>query len=261
MTAVTNTIAPSQGVKSTESSILNRVTVFAYGVVSYGVGVAALIAWIFMMLGVLPITGGPLATTGAAAVGINLALMVGFGLQHSIMARPAFKRKWTTLIPFAAERSSFILATGLALGSVLLLWQPMDTIIWTVENSIASTAIMSLAVLGWAYLFLASFAINHFELFGLRQVYEHLRGREVTAVPFKERWMYRFDRHPIMTGALIGMWATPLMRVDHLLFASFATVYIMVGVSFEERALRRQWGDTYEKYKARVHSIVPTLWK
>ena len=236
-----------------------RVGVFAYGVVAYACGVAALVAWILVMLGVLPFTGGPFATTGATAVGIDVALMVAFGMQHSIMARPAFKARWTTVIPHAAERSTFVLATGLVLGAVLLLWQPMEATVWSVEDSVASTAIVGVALCGWAYLFVASFAINHFELFGLRQVYEYLRVRDVTPVPFKERWMYRFDRHPIMTGALLGMWAAPHMSVDHLLFASFATVYIAIGVSFEERALLREWGETYAKYRARVPSIVPTI--
>ncbi len=119
--------------------------------------------------------------------------------------------------------------------------------------------LIAVAVAGWAYLFLASFAINHFELFGLRQVYQYFRGSEVTAVPFKERLMYRFDRHPIMTGALIGMWVTPHMRMDHLLFASMATLYIVIGVYFEERSLRRQWGATYDEYCARVGTIVPSF--
>jgi protein-S-isoprenylcysteine O-methyltransferase Ste14 len=230
-----------------------------YGVVSYAIGVSALVGWIVIMLGLVEFPGLGMELSVASATAFNLMLMVAFGLQHSIMARPAFKKKWTKLIPPAVERATFVLATGLVLGPVLVLWQPMSDTVWTVNMPILRTGLIALAVAGWAYLFLASFAINHFELFGLRQVYQYFRGNEITPVPFKERLMYRFDRHPIMTGALIGLWATPEMHLDHLLFAIMATLYIVVGVYFEERSLRRQWGATYDDYCKRVGSIVPSF--
>jgi len=233
--------------------------VLVYGIASYAIGVAALVAWILHMLGVLEFAGVGIHLAGGAAVLFNLGLMVAFGLQHSVMARPAFKEKWTKLIPAAAERSTYVLATGLVLGPVLALWQPMSKTIWSVSSPALYWALIAVAVAGWAYLFLASFAVNHFELFGLRQVYQHFRGQEITDVPFKERLMYRFDRHPIMTGALIGLWVTPHMRLDHLLFAVMATLYIVIGVFFEERSLRRQWGATYDDYCKRVGSIVPSF--
>ncbi len=256
---VPTTEARAPEMTDTHTSFIKRIAMFAYGVGSYAVGVAALMAWILSMLGLLPFTGGPLQFTGVSAVALNLALMFGFGLQHSIMARPAFKTKWAKLVSPAGERATFVLATGLVLGPLILMWQPMPTTIWNIQSSGLSTALLVASVGGWAYLFLATFAINHFELFGLRQVYQYLTHSPVTPVPFKERWMYRFDRHPIMTGALLGMWLTPHMQLDHLLFAAFASAYIMVGVHFEERSLRRQWGSTYTDYCKRVRSLVPTF--
>jgi protein-S-isoprenylcysteine O-methyltransferase Ste14 len=244
---------------SSAPSLAARCAVFTYGVVSYAVGVAALVGWILIMLGVLEFPALGMELTVASATLFNLGLMVAFGLQHSIMARPAFKKKWTKLIPPAVERATFVLATGLVLGPVLAFWQPMSGTVWNVSVPGLRTALIVVAVAGWAYLFLASFAINHFELFGLRQVYQYFRGEEVTSVPFKERLMYRFDRHPIMTGALIGLWVTPEMHLDHLVFSIMATIYIVIGVYFEERSLRRQWGSTYDDYCKRVGSIVPSF--
>ena len=152
-----------------------------------------------------------------------------------------------------------MLATGLVLLAVLALWQPMPKVVWSVDSQVPKAALYTLAVASWAYLFLASFAINHFELFGLQQVYQHLKGEEVSPVPFTQRWMYRFDRHPIMTGALLGMWITPMMTLDHLVFSLGFSAYILIGVYFEERALRRQWGSVYENYAQRAGSIVPSF--
>lgn len=244
---------------STQNSTIKRLGVLFYGIASYGIGVAALVAWIAASLGALPYTGLGLGLEGTTAALFNLALMVGFGVQHSVMARKAFKERWTRLISPAMERSTFVLATGLVLGPMVALWQPMPAVIWTVDNAIAYWAIIAVALGGWTYLFMATWAFSHFELFGLRQVWQYSRNEAVTPVPFKERWMYRIDRHPIMTGALIGMWVTPHMAVDHLLFAAFGSLYIVIGVQFEERALIREWGSTYLDYRERVGSVVPSF--
>lgn len=237
-----------------------RVAVFGYGVAAYAIGVAALLALILTMLGVLSFTGVPLGTLGfGAGLTLDSLLLFVFALQHSVMARPSFKEQWTRLIPAAAERSTYLLATGLVLTPVLALWQPMPSVVWSIEAPILRWCVLGLALGGWAYLFAASFAINHFELFGLQQVYQTLRGHPLTEAPFQERWMYRFDRHPIMTGLLIGLWATPTMTLDHLLFAAGSTLYVWVGVFFEERSLQRQWGGAYEEYRERVGTIVPTF--
>lgn len=237
-----------------------RIAVFSYGIVCYAIGVAALLALMAVMLGLLPFTGGPVRGLSVLeGVALDALLLTLFALQHSVMARASFKARWTQWIPAAAERSTYVLATGLCLLPLLLLWQPMPSVVWSVGTPWLRWALTGLALAGWVYLFAASFAINHFELFGLQQVYQALRGKPVTPAPFLERWMYRFDRHPIMTGILIGIWATPEMQLDHLLFAIGASIYVAIGVTFEERALRRQWGLLYEDYRARVGAVVPTL--
>ena len=244
----------------TPPSRLYRVSIFMYGVVAYLVGVGALVAAILILLSVLPFTGGPLGTLSLGpALALDFSLLVAFAVQHSVMARPSFKARWTRIVPVAAERATYLLATGLVVVPLLLFWQPMPAPIWSVEAPVVRGLVYAVAVAGWCYLLAASFAINHFELFGLQQVYQTLRGRPLTRAPFRIRWMYRFDRHPIMSGILIGLWATPTMTLDHLLFAAGCTIYVWIGVFFEERSLRRQLGRPYEEYCARVRSIVPTF--
>lgn len=247
-------------IQESSRPLIYRAAVFAYGVAAYVIGVGTLLALILIMLGVFHFTGGPLGQLGlGAGLALDLLLLVAFALQHSVMARPSFKARWTRIIPAAAERSTYVLATGLVLATLLVLWQPMPAIIWSVDAPILRWSLLAAALCGLAYLLAASFAINHFELLGLQQVYQALRGRPLTWAPFRERWMYRFDRHPIMTGILIGMWVTPTMTLDHLLFAAGSTVYVLIGVHFEERSLLRQWGRRYEEYRERVGTIVPTF--
>jgi len=259
MTAATFAYASSHTDRSVSNPVtLRGLAIFGYGVASYTVGVIALVALILAALGVLPLTGGALHIESAAgALAFNLGLLVVFALQHSVMARQKFKQRWTRVIHPAMERSTYVLATGLALLPLLFLWQPLDTVLWHVDAPLVRIAMTATAVAGWAYLFVATFAINHFELFGLQQVWRALRGEVPAAVPFRERWMYRFDRHPIMTGLAIGMWATPDMSLGYLALAAGMTAYAMVGVHFEERALRREWGAKYEDYRRRVGTIVP----
>ena len=241
-------------------SLPYRAGLFAFGVAAYALGVGALSGVILTMLGVLPFTGGPIGRLSAGAgVALDLALLVVFALQHSVMARSSFKERWTRVVPAAAERATYVLATAIALVPLLLLWQPMPAIVWSVQAPALRWLLLGIALAGWSYLFAASFAINHFELFGVQQVYQALRNRPRTLAPFQIRWMYRFDRHPIMTGILIGIWVTPTMTADHLLFAAGTTVYVWIGVFFEQRSLCRQLGRPYEEYCERVWSIVPTF--
>jgi protein-S-isoprenylcysteine O-methyltransferase Ste14 len=245
---------------SAQLSRAERTAVLVFGVGSYMVGLVAMIGWILIMLGVIPFVGGMLiGLETRAALIVDLILLVGFAWQHSAMARPRFKAKWTRIIPPAAERSVYVLASGVSLFLLLTFWQPMTNVAWHFESPTLRWALYGVSLGGWAYLVAASFAINHFELFGLQQVYQYWRGREFTTAPFAERWMYRFDRHPIMTGAVVGMWATPTMHVDHLLLAIGFTAYIVIGVFFEERSLLRQWGALYADYCERVGSIVPSV--
>ena len=234
--------------------------VLLYGVTCYLLGVSALLGWIGAMFGLLPFNLASIEyapTTAYVAAG---GLMIAFGVQHSVMARASFKGWLTGLIPPAAERATFVLATAVVLWAMLLLWPTLPSLVWQVEDVQLRHLITGVAAAGFAYLFVATFAINHFELFGLQQVYSHFRGGPVEPVPFRERLMYRFDRHPIMTGALVGSWSAPEMTLDHLLFASMLTVYIVVGVSIEERDLRQNLGEVYRSYAQRVRSVVPTFW-
>ncbi len=238
--------------------LAKRTAVLAYGIGSYAIGVAALVAWILTMLGVLHFSGGPIGELSPGpALALDLALLVAFAVQHSVMARPTWKARWLRVVGPALERPTYVLATGLVLLPVLWLWQPMPAVVWALESPVAVDVAYALAVAAWAYLFAASFAIDHFELFGLRQVWSYFTGRPITPVEFRERWMYRFDRHPIMSGALVGMWVTPKMTFGHLVFAIGFTAYVIVGVFFEERSMRAQWGERYEDYCRRVGSIVP----
>lgn len=247
-----------RSVRVVPSSALARLGMLVYGVASYLVGVAALVTMILMLLGALPFTGGPVHIESRAGAALfDVGLVIGFALQHSLMARARFKQRWVRIIHPSMERSTYLLATGIVLLLLLFVWQPLPTVLWSVKSSLARGALMGIAVLAWTYLFVASFAIDHFELFGLQQAWRGFRGQPPAPAPFRVRWMYRFDRHPIMTGILVGVWVTPDMTVGRLLFAATCSIYVVVGVGFEERALRRQWGSAYEAHRRRTGTIVP----
>ncbi|MEM7307195.1 MAG: hypothetical protein AAF682_11025 [Planctomycetota bacterium] len=240
------------------SSALSRVGILLYGVASYAVGVAGLCWLIAASLGVVPFTGGPVAieSTGGA-IAFNLVFIALFGLQHVVMARPAFKQRWTQVIPEPMERPTFVLITGILVSSMMFFWQPLPDAVWTIETPVLAWGLTGLAVMGWAYLFAASFAIDHFELFGLKQVWRNFRGQEPKAAPLMVRFMYRFDRHPIMTGFLLGLWITPAMTLDHLVLAVALSSYMVLGVTIEERTLVARHGEGYREYRRRVGALVP----
>lgn len=194
----------------------------------------------------------------AEALVVNLLLLTLFALQHSIMARRSFKRWWTGIVSPAVERSTFVLAATLALALLLWQWRPIPApLIWRVENALAVQAIWALFWLGWAVLLLATFLINHFELFGLRQVFSRLTGREIPEAQFRTPFLYRYVRHPIYLGFVLGFWAAPAMSAGHLLFAVGATGYILVGIWFEERDLVAQFGEQYRRYREQVGMLLP----
>lgn len=236
----------------------SRVLLFAFGLIAYMTGVAGLVAWIASTFGFVPFTGGPIHIEGrAGAIAFNVGLIALFGIQHTIMAGQTFKNWWSRVLPKPIERVSFTMVTGLLVIAILWLWQPMPEVVWAVQSPILTKALYALGALGWAYLFLASFAIDHFELFGLRQVWRNLRGKKLDSPNFKMRWMYSFDRHPIMSGALIGMWSVPVMRMDALVMSIAFTCYICIGVSIEELRLYKKHGQSYKDYRSKVRSLVP----
>lgn len=197
-------------------------------------------------------------TAGAwwAATLVDAALLGLFAVQHSVMARPAFKAVWTRVVPAAAERSVYVLAASLALGLALWQWRPLPRIIWEVSGPVAAGLVV-LSLAGWGLVVAASFMIHHFDLFGLRQAYLRLVGRRYTAVPFRARGPYALLRQPMMLGILVGVWATPRMTAGHLLFALLSTGYILVGTRLEERDIAAELGPEYEDYRRRVPMFVP----
>ena len=187
---------------------------------------------------------------------IDVGLLTIFALQHSIMARPAFKDLWTKVIPKQIERSTYVLVSSMLLGCVVYFWQPLGGVVWEVKNPMAIAAIYLVFALGWAILFLASFQQNHFDLFGLRQVWLAFLGKTYTYLPFKTPFLYKFMRHPLYVGMMMGLWAAPTMTAAHLLFALLSTGYIIVGAILEEKDLEKALPE-YSQYKKDVPMFMP----
>lgn len=196
----------------------------------------------------------------ARSLMINLALLSVFALQHSIMARPAFKRIWTKIIPKAAERSTYILMTCVALILIFVFWQPLTTPVWDVSTTPVGTVMTLVFGVGWLVVLASTFMIDHFDLLGLKQIYANLKNHDAIQQGFIKFGLYRLVRHPIMTGFLIAFWATPTMSVGHLLFAVVTTGYIVIAVlHLEEKDLIAQIGDDYRAYKREVPAFIPGL--
>ena len=196
---------------------------------------------------------GPIAT----AIIVNVILLGIFAVQHSGMARQGFKRWWTRFVPNPLERSTFVLITNLLLVLMYWQWRPMTGVVWEVDNALGSAVLWALFALGWALVLLSTFVIDHFDLFGLRQVMLYARGRPDPSPEFKVTWFYKFVRHPLLLGFVIGFWATPTMTTGHLLFAIVTTGYILVAIRLEERDLITLFGDAYREYRQRVPMIIP----
>jgi len=241
--------------------IVGRLIAFLYGLVAYSVFFVTFLYAIGFVSGlVVPTT----VDTGHAAplpeaIVVNLLLMSVFAIQHSVMARPQFKRWWTRFVPPSVERSTYVLLASLALVLLFWQWRAMPAVVWHIDQPQIAATVMGLSFVGWLIVLSSTFLINHFELFGLHQVANNLTGRPMPAARFRTPVFYRFVRHPIYLGFIIAFWAAPTMTAGHLLFAAVTTAYIFVGILLEEHDLIELFGDDYRRYRQRVAMIVPFL--
>lgn len=240
---------------------MTRVLALVYGVVCYLVFLAVFLYSIgFVGDIVVPRTVDHAVTAPLAeALPVNIALLGLFAVQHSVMARPAFKRWWTRFVPTAIERSTYVLIASVVLALVFWQWRTIPAVIWDVPWKPARMLLWVLFALGWGIALLSTFLINHFDLFGLRQVYLAWRGAPYSNLHFRTSMLYRAVRHPLMLGFVIAFWAAPTMTAGHLLFAAATTVYILVAIQFEERDLTANLGDQYRDYRNQVPMLVPGL--
>ncbi|PCJ45435.1 MAG: hypothetical protein COA74_15700 [Gammaproteobacteria bacterium] len=239
---------------------MGRFFIFIYGIIAYAVGMGGLVwfilfvgSWDFLPLHIDSKTPGELNQ----ALLINFAIILLFGVQHSVMARPSFKSKWTKIIPKSMERSTYVLITGLLMALFCLHWQAIEGTVWQVDNVIIQQVLIGLYMLGWVIVVLSSFLINHFELFGLQQVYCNLTKKAEPADSFTDRFFYKIVRHPLQFGVLMGVWATPHMTMTHLMLAVLLTIYIFIGLHYEEKDLVKSLGDKYENYQKQVPMLIP----
>jgi protein-S-isoprenylcysteine O-methyltransferase Ste14 len=240
---------------------MNRIVAFLYGVVSYLVFLGTFLYAVGFVGGFLVPKSVDSGVAGpvAQALLVNALLLLVFGLQHSVMARPGFKKWWTQFIPPPVERSTYVLLASLALALLFWQWRPIFNVVWYVQNPIARFIIWTLFALGWVIVLISTFLISHFDLFGLRQVWLYHRGREYQHDGFVTPFLYKFVRHPIMLGFIIAFWATPMMSASHLVFSIATTAYIIVGILLEERDMASVHGAAYAEYRKEVAMLVPTL--
>lgn len=239
---------------------MKRWLIFFYGVACYAITLVTLL----YAIGFVGNLWVPKSIDSAREVPLGVALLTdavllaAFAIQHSVMARPAFKRWWTQIIPKAAERSTYILLASVALIALYKYWEPIGGVVWSVQSPGGQAVLYVLFALGWALVFLSSFLINHFDLFGLRQVWLQLRGRRYTPVDFGMPVLYRIVRHPLYVGLLLAFWSAPTMTLTHLVFAIATTIYILIGIQLEEHDLVTEHPE-YAQYRKRVPMLVPFL--
>jgi methanethiol S-methyltransferase len=239
--------------------MLKRLLFFGYGLTCYVVFLGTFLYAIAFVGGFVVgrCLDGPLESSLAGAIAIDCALLAVFALQHSIMARGWFKERWTQIIPWTIERSTYVLCASLALILMFWQWRPIGIQVWSIENTTARMVLWALFAAGWTIVLLMTFFINHFDLFGLRQVWLPLMGKPYTKIEFRTPLPYRMVRHPLYFGFLLAFWMTPNMTIAHLLFAFATTAYVVLAIQFEERDLLREHGPAYEQYRRSTPMLVP----
>jgi protein-S-isoprenylcysteine O-methyltransferase Ste14 len=250
---------PDTGEVEASSSAIGRVLAFIYGTLCYLVFFVTFLYAIGFVGNILvpkSIDSGVEAPVEQALI-INVVLLGLFAVQHSLMARPFFKRWWTKLVPRAVERSTYVLFASSALLLLYWQWRPLPQTVWAIENEIGRALVYGLFFVGWGIVFLGTFMINHFDLFGLRQVYLYIRSKEYKELGFRTPFFYRFLRHPIMLGFIIAFWSAPVMTVGHLLFAVATTAYILIAIQLEEHDLKDYFGERYREYHRRTPMLIP----
>lgn len=240
--------------------MMKKAIIFLYGIVAYVIFLGAFlyaIGFVGNLIVPKSIDSG-VESTMLIAIVINAILLSVFALQHSIMARPKFKKAWTRIIPQAMERSTYVLLSSLALLLLYWQWQPMPQVVWSVENETIVLILNTLFFVGWLIVLLSTFMINHFELFGLEQIYNNLKNKSSKPLTFTTQFFYGVIRHPIMLGFIIAFWATPEMTVGHLFFSIMTTLYIYIAVKyFEEKDLRKFIGEQYDDYMKNTPMLIP----
>ena len=238
---------------------MSRILALAYGVASYLAFLAAFlyaVGFVGDLLVPKSIDSGR-SDSLPLAILVDSLLLLLFAVPHSVMARPAFKRWWTRFVPPPIERSTYVLVASLSLGLLYWQWRPIPAVVWHIENPIGRSAVFAVFWTGWVLVLVSSFLIDHFDLFGLRQVYLYASGREYTPPAFRTPGLYRYVRHPLMLGFLLAFWAIPTMTVGHLLFAAATTAYILLALRLEERDLVTFHGEQYESYRRQVGMLLP----